>query len=371
MIETASCPFAAAAGHRTGLRHEIRPRVGPRIICARLRAWIRSAARYDGAMNCRTLFLQVTAILVSSMAIIPHSSAAPASASTALQALVDQSVSDVLNQFQNRPKPIQSNQLALTLIDLRDPAKPAQASYRGDVRIYPASVIKLFYLAAAHRWMEDGKLKDTSELRRAMEDMIVESYNEATHYIVDLLTGTTSGPELPEKEIDEWFEKRNAVSRYFASLGYQNVVANKKPWCEGPYGRESQSIKRHQPSRNMLSTDDTARLMLEIVGGKCVTPQRSAQMMELMKRDPSTRLDNGGEPDQGNAFTGLALRDTPGARLWSKAGWTSQVRHDAAYVELPNGATFILITYTEGHSSERGIIESIGKSVVRQFSGRN
>ena len=51
--------------------------------------------------------------------------------------------------------------------------------------------------------MEDGKLKDTAELRRAMQDMIVDSYNEATGYIVDLLTGTTSGPELPEAEIKD------------------------------------------------------------------------------------------------------------------------------------------------------------------------
>ena len=62
--------------------------------------------------------------------------------------------------------------------------------------IYPASVIKLFYLAAAHRWMEDNRLRDTPELRRAMRDMIVESYNEATHYVVDLLTDTTSDHHL-------------------------------------------------------------------------------------------------------------------------------------------------------------------------------
>ena len=87
----------------------------------------------------------------------------------------------------------------MTLIDLRDAEKPVQASYRGGEQIYPASVIKLFYLVAAHRWMEDGKLQDTEELRRAMRDMIVDSGNEPTHYIVDLLTGTTSGPELSQR----------------------------------------------------------------------------------------------------------------------------------------------------------------------------
>jgi beta-lactamase class A len=291
--------------------------------------------------------------------------AEPSASSNGLQRILNQAVESTLAKFGTH---LRSNQLAVTLVDLRETNQPSRASYRGDVQIYPASVIKLFYLAAAHRWMEDGKLEDTPELRRAMKDMIVESYNEATHYIVDLLTGTTSGPELPDAELDAWFEKRNAVNRYFASLGYAHVVANKKPWCEGPYGRESQSIKRQKPNRNMLSTDDTARLLVEIVTGRCVSAKRSAEMMDLMKRDPYKPLEEGGEPDQGNAFTGLALRERPGARLWSKAGWTSQARHDAACIELPNGARFVLVTFTEGHSNERGIIEAIGRVIAQEFS---
>ena len=302
------------------------------------------------------------AVLCALLIGAPVFAAEPFQSSNRLQELVDQSVASTLAKFASRN--LRSNQLAVTLIDLHRTNQPIRASYRGDVPIYPASVIKLFYLAAAHRWMEDGKLTDSAELRRAMKDMIVESYNEATHYVVDVLTGTTSGPELPDDELDVWFEKRNAVNRYFAGLGYTNVVANKKPWCEGPYGRESQSIKRQKPSRNMLSTDDTARLLVEIANGQCVTEKRSGDMLNLLKRDPYKRLEDGGEPDQGNAFTGLALRERPGAKLWSKAGWTSQVRHDAALVELPDGTRFVLVTFTEGHSSERGIIEAIGRAVV-------
>ena len=263
---------------------------------------------------------------------------------------------------------LQSNQLAVTLVDLRDLAHPVQAGFHADEQIYPASVVKLFYLAAAHRWMEDGKLADTPELRRALRDMIVESYNEATHYILDLLTDTTSGPELPDEEIDRWFEKRNAVNRYFFSLGYTNINANKKPWCEGPYGRETQSIRKHKPNRNLLTTEATARLLAEIATGKAVTAKRSTEMMELLKRDPFKKIEEGGDPDQGNAFIGLALLDRPGAKLWSKAGWTSQTRHDAAYVELLNGARFVLVVFTTGHANERGIIESVGKRVVQTFS---
>lgn len=280
-----------------------------------------------------------------------------------LQPLVDSAVRATLQKFSD--KELQSDQLAVTLVDFRDVSRPAQASYRGEAQIYPASVVKLFYLVAAHRWMEDGKLEDTPELRRAMQDMIADSSNDATHYIVDLLTSTTSGPELPEPELDAWFEKRTAVNRYFFSLGYTNINASRKPWCEGPYGRETQSLKRHKPGRNMLTTAATARLLTEIVRGKAVTAKRSAEMLKLMKREPFKELPVACEPDQSHDFTGLALK--PGTKLWSKAGWTSETRHDAAYIEVPNGPKLVLVTFTVGHANEREIIPAITRSILEKL----
>ncbi len=279
--------------------------------------------------------------------------------SASVQEIVDRAVRQVLNKFAD--KKLEENQFAITLVDLRDPQKPAHGTFRGGEQIYPASVIKLFYLVAAHRWMEDGKLKDSEELRRAMRDMIVESLNEATGLIVDSLTGTTSGPELPSAELEEWYEKRNAVNRYFSSLGYSNINVNRKPWCEGPYGREIQSVQKHKPNhRNWLTTDATARLLTEIVTDKAVSADRCKQMMELLHRDPSPS--SGNKNDQAHAYTAIGL--PTGSKLWSKAGWTSQSRHDAAYVELPGGQKFVLVTFTNDHASEREIIATVAKTVV-------
>lgn len=284
----------------------------------------------------------------------------PQAAEPGLQRLLDRAVNAALAQF--APQKLQSNQLAVTVVDLSRGEPLRWASYRGQEPVYPASVVKLFYLVAAHQWLEDGRLTDTAELRRALRDMIVDSSNDATHYVVDLLTDTTSGPELPEAELDRWFEKRNAVNRYFAALGYTNINVNRKPWCEGPYGREAQSVRRHQPSRNLLTTDATARLLVDIVLGRAVTPARSAQMLELMRRDPFQPSPAGCEPHQATDFIGQAV--PAGARLWSKAGWTSQVRHDAAYVELPGGGRVVLVIFTVGHSQERGIIGAVARPLL-------
>jgi len=279
---------------------------------------------------------------------------------TTLQALVDKAASETIAKFAD--KKLEEKQLSITLIDLSDVQHPVTASFRGNERIYPASVVKLFYLAAAHRWLEDKKITETPELTRALKDMIVDSSNEATQYVLDVITHTTGGYELPPKEMEEWQYQRNAVNRYFTSLGYRNINTNQKTFCEDAYGREQVSRGKNGENRNKLTTDATARLMMEIVTGKAVTPERSSQMMTLLKRDYTGKSSDA--DDQGHGFTGIALSDVSGAKLWSKAGWTSTTRHDVAYVELPDGKKFVLAIFTTEHANEREIIPTVARLVI-------
>ncbi len=255
---------------------------------------------------------------------------------------------------------LQTNELAASIRFWREGQAVELAQYRGTEPIYPASVVKLFYLAAAHRWMEDGKLADTPELRRAMRDMIVESYNDATHYILDAITGTTSGPELPPSEMKAWVQRRNAVNRYYAGLGYTHINVNQKPWCEGPYGRDRLFVGEKYDNRNVLTTESVARLLKDMAQGKSVTAQRSQEMMKLLERDYTAPITD--PEDQAHGFSALALK--PGAKLWSKAGWTSSTRHDAAYIEWPDGRRAVLVVFTTNHANERMIIPSLLKRVI-------
>lgn len=279
---------------------------------------------------------------------------------TSLQDLVNRAARTTLDRF--AAQKFEDKHLSITLIDLRDPERPATASFRGNVPVYPASVSKLFYLVAAHRWLEEKKIDLTPELTRALRDMIVDSSNEATQYVVDVITHTTSGYELPPKEMEEWQYKRNAVNRYFTELGYTNININQKTFCEDAYGRERVSRGPNGENRNKLTTDATARLMMEIVRGKVASPARTAQMMELLKRNSNGKTSD--TDDQGTGFTGMALKGRDGYRLWSKAGWTSTTRHDVAYIEMPDGGKFVLATFTTDHSRDREIIPAVARVVI-------
>lgn len=91
-------------------------------------------------------------------------------------------------------------------------------------------------------------------------------------------------------------------------------------------------------------------------------------MMDLMKRDPFAATKN--PDDQARGFTGKALIDgkMTDAKLWSKAGWTSKARHDAAYIETADGLRFVLVVFTENHATEKEIIPMVAGKVIQGLS---
>lgn len=305
-----------------------------------------------------TCGLLVQLFFVTSSILGQQSAAGAAKPSAELQSIVNQAARETLERFANGG--LKETDLAVTVIDVSDPEQLRQASFRGHEPIYPASVVKLFYLVAAHRWLEDKKIANSPELTRALRDMIVNSSNDATHHVVDALTATAAGPELAPAQRKRWAYRRNAINRYFASLGYAHINVNQKPWCEGPYGRERYFLGPNLENRNKLTTDATARLFADIAIGRAVNARRSAEMMQLLRRDRAAKSVD--PDDQTHGFTGLALED--GVRLWSKAGWTSTARHDAAYVELPGGQRLIIVTFTTNVSREREIIPAIARRVI-------
>ncbi|PSP18059.1 MAG: serine hydrolase [Cyanobacteria bacterium QS_8_64_29] len=239
-------------------------------------------------------------------------------------------------------------------------------SHRGREPIYPASLIKLFYATAIQQWLQQDRLAPSAELERALRDALGPSSNDATSLLVDLLTDTTSGPDLPPEAFEQWQWQRNRINRYFGSFGWPALAGtnlNQKTWSDGPYGRERTFVGRNLENRNRLTTDATARLLYCIASGMAVSPQRAQHLRALLARslDPSERTQHDGE-DQVSGFLGEGL--PAGARLYAKGGWTSHVRHDAAYIELPGCPPYVLVAFTEGTDLDRGILPFVSSAVA-------
>jgi len=245
-------------------------------------------------------------------------------------------------------------------------------SYRGGERIYPASVVKLFYLVVVQEWLEKGMSQTSGELDRALRDMIVDSSNDATSLIVDIISGTTSGPLLSPGPFETWKYQRNIINRYYQSLGWEEMKAVnvcQKTWGDGPYGRERAFYGEMFENRNMVTTDATARLLHSIVGGVTVSSERSQSMMNLLKRSiKPEELTQDGDENQVTGFLGGGLPEN--SQIWSKAGWTSTVRHDAAYIELPDQRPYLLVVFTEGkeQAKSREILPFVSRRIAEAIA---
>lgn len=246
-----------------------------------------------------------------------------------------------------------ADNLALSVIDLTKPDSPVRAEYNGDAPFYPASLVKLFLMVEVYH---QGKLPP--EIERALREMIQVSDNDAAAFLVDILTDTCSGSELEGKALDDFIERRRKVNRYFASLGY-DISAMLKPWSFGPFGRDMQALGEKKVNRNRASANSFASLLLWIVRRHAISPRASDAMMSLLERPLSPPRPN---ENQVKEFFGESL--PVGAKLWSKEGDTSEVRHDAAYVELPSGRKFILVILTRGAADDKMLLPAIGKYLL-------
>jgi hypothetical protein len=252
-----------------------------------------------------------------------------------------------------------ADNLAITIIDVTRPSTIGWASVKGDAPFYPASVVKLFFMAETYHQRKEND----PDVPRALKEMIRQSDNDATAYILDTISDTASGPELQGRALNKFIEKRRVVNHWLNPLGY-DISAMAKPWSFGPFGRDLQLMGGpERPNRNRATSNSVASMLLWIVRRRAVSPGASEAMLALMKRPLPPEKDE----NQVVEFIGEAL--PPGSLLWSKAGWTSEVRHDAAYIELPNdGKKLILVIFTRGIADDKTLIPAVTKRVLANLA---
>lgn len=246
------------------------------------------------------------------------------------------------------------------------------ASWRGDQLRQPGSLINLIYLVACEAWLQRQLLRDEPELRRAMAAMVKQapSAHGATGLIVDLLSGTTSGPSLPDDRFNPWKSQRELVNHWLESLGWPELVgwnACQKTWLDEPYGRELDFLGADQGHRNLLTTDGTARLLEAVMAGSIISPPACRRMQSLLER-PLVENNGTNTTEISAVAEFIAPGNAADTRIWGKTSWMGEAWHGAAYVETPGGAPMILIVLSEGEKGSRqeGLLPEIAVSLIRQ-----
>ena len=260
---------------------------------------------------------------------------------------------ELINQFAKQGRPGLHNSLSISWIRYNkmspEPHSGEGAGWSDEKLIYPASVVKLIYGIATEAWIQKGLLPESQEIRDAVGDMIIHSSNDATSLVIDFLTGTTSGPILPKARWERWKRQRELINKWLSGFQWEElkgVNCCQKTWTDGPYGREKQFYGSGRANQNLLSTRATARMLEAVMTNAIISPISCRKLRNLLSRS----LDIGGrrnDPEnQIDGFLGEGL--VQGSRLWSKAGWMSTVRHDAAWISSPQSNPILLIVFSQG-----------------------
>lgn len=256
---------------------------------------------------------------------------------------------------------VAENEIWMTVIDARDPRDPRIGHYQGDAPVYPASVPNVAIMVTAYDQVATGQLEMTEALFDDIRAMVHRSSNPATSRVLDRVCNTAFGPALEGDALESYEWKKHTIHRHMTDLGLEDLFIINKTYGPGVpfYGRERAILGERAGDNfersNMMSTNATARLFYMLWRRALVSPEASAEMLDHMVRTPDRNR---------TPFTVLAPE---GATVYSKDGWTTICRHDAAIFELEEGGAIIVVAFSFVRDVERNyppVITTAARSVL-------
>ena len=214
--------------------------------------------------------------------------------------------------------------------------------------IYPASIVKLVYGLAAYQWIKKGRLFLTEEITDVVFKMLFFSSNNATSFLIDLLTGTTSGPCIEGELWENWKYQRRIINDWLNDLNWNElngINCCQKTWDDAPFGREKEFYGCENKNRNAMSTDSTARVLEEIMI-HIDYQKNDLNLRNFLKRNLNKVFLKDDPQNQIEGFLGEGLPEN--TNFWSKAGLMSEARHDAAWWINSKSLQTLLVVFGSG-----------------------
>ncbi len=231
--------------------------------------------------------------------------------------------------------------------------------------VYPASIVKLVYGLATYYWIKKGSLYLSDELIDAVSKMLSFSSNNATSFLIDLLTGTTSGPCIEGDSWENWKYQRSIINDWLHDLKWEElsgINCCQKTWDDGPFGREKEFYGHDNKNRNAMNSDSAARVLEEIMI-HIDYQKNDLNLRSFLKRNLNKVVLKNDSLNQINGFLGEGLPET--INLWSKAGLMSEVRHDSAWWTNSQSLQTLLVVFCNGekYSKDTTFLPLIAKEV--------
>jgi len=214
--------------------------------------------------------------------------------------------------------------------------------------IYPASIVKLIYGLVTYSWIETNKILLTQEISDAVNKMLFYSSNDATSFLIDIITGTTSGPCIEGDIWENWKYQRSIINDWLKDLNWNELYeinCCQKTWDDEPFGREKEFYGTENKNRNMMTTDATARILEEIMINLDYQKD-NLNLRSFLKRNLNKDVVKKDPLNQVKGFLGEGLPEH--INFWSKAGLMSQARHDAAWWVDENSVKTLLVVFGDG-----------------------
>jgi beta-lactamase class A len=278
-------------------------------------------------------------------------------------------LNDILGRLCSYNKDFSIEDIAVTWINYKSENKRIFKGFGFGINnkkmIYPASVVKLVYGLAAYYWIQKGSLLLTEEIIDAASKMLSFSSNNATSFLIDLLTGTTSGPCMEGELWENWKFQRNLINDWLYDLNWDELIGInccQKTWDDGPFGREKEFYGYENQNRNVMTTDSAARVLEEIMI-HIDYQKNDLNLRNFLKRNLNKRFLENDSLNQIDGFLGAGLPEN--INLWSKAGLMSEVRHDSAWWINNQSLQTLLVVFCDGekYSKETSLLPAIAKEV--------
>lgn len=228
-------------------------------------------------------------------------------------------------------------QMAIGLVDMRDPFNVRFARVNGNNEMYAASLPKIAVLLATMDAVEKGEIKDTPALRQDMRLMIARSNNEASTRLIDLLGYDKISSVLQDPQYELYDPETGG-----------GLWVGKRYASNGP--------RRGDPLKNIshaATATQVARYYYLLAFGKLVSFERSQEMLEILT-----------DPELHHKFVNTLDAIAPNADVYRKSGSWRTYHSDSALVWGSPDRRYILVSLVDDPSGEQ-----ILRNLIRRVDG--